>query len=161
MKKAAFLDRDGTIIHDVGYLSKLSDVFFIPGAIDLLGQLMQAGYELVVVTNQSGVARGYFCEDFVRETHRYMSESLASRNITFAGLYYCPHHAEQAVQPFYLKDCTCRKPKPGMLVQAAQDHGYDLTSSLMIGDTARDLEAGRAAGCRVFHIDDALRKTAW
>ena len=161
MKKAAFLDRDGTIIHDVGYLSKLSDFLFLPGAIDLLKRLTQAGFELIVVTNQSGVARGYYEEEFVHQTHRHMCTQLAGQGIHFVGLYYCPHHPEKAVQEKFLKDCVCRKPKPGMLIQAAQDHGYDLKASLIIGDSPRDLEAGQAAGCQIFHINDALRKTSW
>jgi D-glycero-D-manno-heptose 1,7-bisphosphate phosphatase len=161
MKKAAFLDRDGTIIYDVGYLSKLADCKFLPGAIDLLKRLQDDGYELVVVTNQSGIARGYFDEAFVQETHEFLAAQLLREGVTVKAFYFCPHHPEKAVRPDLLKDCDCRKPRAGMLVQAAQDLSIDLTASLMIGDTSRDLEAGKAAGCRAYHIDEAIAGAIW
>lgn len=158
MTKAAFLDRDGTLIYDVGYLSKISDCRFIPGVIELLQRLQAAGYELVVVSNQSGIARGYFDEAFVEQTHAFLAQQLAVEGITIAAWYFCPHHPTSSVRPELLQTCSCRKPLPGMLVQAAHDLEIDLTESLMIGDTSRDLEAGVAAGCRAFYIDDALSR---
>jgi D-glycero-D-manno-heptose 1,7-bisphosphate phosphatase len=156
MKKAAFFDRDGTLIHDVGYLSKLTDCRFIPGVIDLLLSLQQAGYMLVVVTNQSGIARGYFNESFVEETHNFLAARFLEHGVTVAAFYFCPHHPEKALRKDFLKACDCRKPLPGMFMQASRDLDIDLTASLMIGDSVRDLEAGRAAGCRVFLIDEVL-----
>lgn len=161
MKKAAFLDRDGTIIYDVGYLSKLADCQFLPGSIDLLKKLQAAGYVLVVVTNQSGIARGFFDESFVRETHEFLGQLLLQEGISIAGFYFCPHHPEKSLRADLLKVCDCRKPRAGMLIQAAQELDIDLSSSLMIGDTSRDLEAGRAAGCKVFHIDEAIAGAIW
>lgn len=156
MKKAAFLDRDGTIIYDVHYLSTLSDCRLLPGIIDLLQRLQQAGYLLVVVTNQSGIAKGLFDESFVEQTHTYLAQLLAAHGIKIAAFYYCPHHPTKAIRPELLHRCVCRKPLPGMLHQAAQDLNIDLAASLMIGDTARDIEAGLAASCRAYYIEVAL-----
>ena len=156
MKKAAFLDRDGTIIHDVGYLSNLANCRFMPGIIELLQRLQKAGYLLVVVTNQSGIARGYFDESFVEATHDFLETQLLQHGVTIAAFYFCPHHPEKSVRADLLQACDCRKPRAGMFIQAAQDLAIDLTASLMIGDSARDLEAGRAAGCRSYLIDEVL-----
>ena len=128
----------------------------MPGVVDLLVQLQQAGYLLIVVTNQSGIARGYFDEPFVEKTHTFLADELATYGIKIAAFYYCPHHPSLATRPELMQHCSCRKPAPGMLVQAAQEFDLDLTASLMIGDSPADFEAGSAAGCKVYHINDAL-----
>lgn len=161
VKKAAFLDRDGTIIYDVGYLSDLADCRFLPGIIQLLKKLQAAEYVLIVVTNQSGIARGFFDEQFVARTHEYLAAQLAREGVNITAFYYCPHHPEKSVSSKFLVDCDCRKPRPGMLIRAAKDHDIDLKNSLMIGDTARDIEAGTAAGCKAFYIDAALEGALW
>ncbi|MBM3886396.1 HAD family hydrolase [Candidatus Dependentiae bacterium] len=157
MKKAAFLDRDGTVIHDVHYLAQLEDCSLIPEIIPVLQYLQQAGYILVIVSNQSGVARGYFDEAFVLKTHDFLADMLAEHGIAITAFYFCPHHPTIAVRADLQQDCDCRKPKPGMLLQAAKELGVDLKASLMIGDSQRDLDAGLAAGCRAYHIDDVRR----
>lgn len=152
MKKAAFFDRDGTLIHDVNYLAKLDDIKLIPQAVRIARLCMERGYTVFVVTNQSGVARGFFDEDFVHKTHQFLSDELAGHGVKVEEYYYCPHHPTQAVDQRYKQDCNCRKPSPGMLLQAAQEHNIDLSSSLMFGDKALDLDAGRAAGCKSYDI---------
>jgi len=119
-RPAVFLDRDGTIIHEVGYLSRPEQVELLPGAIEGLQHLQQCGYALVIVSNQSGVARGYFPESAIHAVHRHLIEILEARGIHLAGMYYCPHHPEGTVQK-YRKTCRCRKPEPGMVEQAVRD----------------------------------------
>lgn len=149
MKKAAFFDRDGTLIKDVSYLSDLRDIQFLPGAIDLCLRLQAEGHLLFVVTNQSGIARGFFDCAFVEKTHRHLAQLFADNGVHFTQFYYCPHHPSQ--------NCLCRKPSPGMLMQAAQEHEIDLQKSIMFGDRASDVQAGVAAGCKSFYIWDAIR----
>jgi len=150
-RPSAFLDRDGTLIEDVGYLGDPERVRLLPGVAEGLRALRAAGYALVVVSNQSGVARGAFGElDVIRVMAR-MERALGLR---LDGLYWCPHHPEGVV-PRYARDCACRKPAPGMLIRAAQDLGLDLGRSLVVGDAARDLEAGAALGLRGYRVSAA------
>jgi D-glycero-D-manno-heptose 1,7-bisphosphate phosphatase len=148
--KAAFFDRDGTIIKDVSYLSNIFQVEIIPGVIEFCLDLQKQGYTLFVVTNQSGVARGFFTESFVTETHKYINKLFEEKGVFFKKWYLCPHHPEFGGKI----DCDCRKPKPGMLLTAAKEHNIDLTKSLMIGDALRDQQAGEAAGCKSIYIQD-------
>lgn len=148
-QKAAFFDRDGTLIKDVSYLSNINQIELIPGIVKFCLNLQKADYQLFVVTNQSGIARGYFDESFVQETHNILNDIFLKECVRFTKWYYCPHGSNGI--------CECRKPKPGMLLQAAQEYNLDLTKSLMFGDTSRDLEAGTAAGCRSFNILEALK----
>lgn len=150
--KAAFFDRDGTLIKDAHYLSKLEDVEVIPDAITIAGLCMALGFKIFVVTNQSGIARGYFDEAFVRTTHAYLQELFRPHGISFQAFYYCPHGPAD--------NCICRKPNPGMLQQAARDHNIDLAASLMFGDKQSDLDAGAAAGCSSFDITTLFGLTA-
>ena len=145
-RKAVFLDRDGTINVEVQYLSEVKDFQFIPGVPWALKCLKQAGYLLVVVTNQSGIGRGYYDEAALETIHSHMHEDLANFGAAIDACYFCPHHPEHATGD-YLKECGCRKPLPGMLQQAAQDLHIDLAASFMIGDKLADVEAGLAAGC--------------
>ena len=150
--KAAFFDRDGTLIKDVPYLSNLGDIQILPEATKIARILQEQGYTLFVVTNQSGVARGFFDEQFIHRTHTYLDTQLVLHGISIKQYYYCPHHPSQALLEQYRQDCTCRKPNPGMLLTAAQDHQIDLSASLMFGNSQTDLDAGLAAGCRAFDI---------
>ncbi|HVK18849.1 MAG TPA: HAD family hydrolase [Fimbriiglobus sp.] len=145
--EAVFLDRDGTLIEEVNYLSRVEQVRLIPGAAAAVRRVNEAGVRVVVVTNQAGVARGYFPESRVAEVHAHLSALLSEQGAHMDAYYYCPHHAAEGVGAFRV-DCDCRKPKPGMLRAAAADLGLDLTRSWMIGDKVCDLKAGAAAGCR-------------
>lgn len=144
-RKAAFLDRDGVINVDHGYVFRWEDFAFVPGAIDAMRRLQAAGYALVIVTNQSGVARGYYDEADVLRLHDTLREHLAGQGVTLAAIDHCPH-LPQATVPRYACDCACRKPAPGMLLRTAQQLGIDLGASLMFGDKASDVEAGVRAG---------------
>lgn len=145
-KPAVFLDRDGTINVEKDYLYRIEEFEFTPGAVEAIKLLNQAGYLVVVVTNQSGVARGYYTEADVATLHRHIDTVLASQGARVDAWYYCPHHDQG--KPPYNQTCDCRKPMPGMLQQAALDHAIDLTRSWMVGDKPADIDAGQAAGCK-------------
>lgn len=146
MKKAAFLDRDGVINIDHAYVHKIEEFDWVPGVLEAARTLSNAGYLLVVITNQSGIGRGYYDEsDFARLTD-WMKARFAEAGAPIAGVYFCPHHPEKANPP-YRTDCQCRKPHPGMLLKAAADLCIDLPSSIMFGDKPSDMTAGRSAGC--------------
>jgi len=147
LRPAVFLDRDGTVIEEVGYLSRPEQFRLLPGAAAAIRQLNERDIPVVLVTNQSGVARGKFSENDLAEIHRHLRELLATEDARLDAIYYCPHHPREGQAP-YRRDCVCRKPAPGMLQQAAREHGLDLAASVMIGDSLRDLEAGAAAGCK-------------
>jgi D-glycero-D-manno-heptose 1,7-bisphosphate phosphatase len=146
-KKAIFLDRDGTINEEKDYLHRIEDFAFIPGAPEAIRRLKGAGFLVMVVTNQSGVARGYFSREDVDRLHQHIQRELAKIGTAIDAFYLCPHHPEKGLGEFKV-DCDCRKGRPGMLLQAAAEHGIDLAASWMIGDKRADLEAGRAAGCQ-------------
>lgn len=144
-RAAAFLDRDGVINRDHGYVGRWEDFEFLPGAIEGMRLLQQYGYGLIVVTNQSGIARGFYTEaDFQLLTQRMMQE-LELQGVHLTAVYHCPHHPQGSVQELAI-ECDCRKPAPGMLLRAAQDHGLSMVDSVMIGDKTSDLQAGLAAG---------------
>jgi D-glycero-D-manno-heptose 1,7-bisphosphate phosphatase len=145
-RPAVFLDRDGTINEEKNYLHRIEDFEFIPGAPEAIRQLNQAGYLVLVVTNQSGVARGFFSLAEVDALHRHMVQLLAEYGARIDGFYVCPHHPT-AGQGEWRRDCSCRKGQPGLLLQAAAEHDIDLARSYMIGDKAADIEAGQRAGC--------------
>ncbi len=144
---AIFLDRDGTVIEDIGYIAQPGDVKLTRGCVEALSKFCAAGYQLVIVSNQSGVARGMFDESAVQQINRALEDLLSGQGIKLAGVYYCPFLAEGSEQQ-YKKDSDLRKPSPGMLLQAAQELDIDLSVSWMIGDTAEDVQAGKAAGCK-------------
>jgi D-glycero-D-manno-heptose 1,7-bisphosphate phosphatase len=147
MKPAVFLDRDGTMIEDVGYLDALDRVQYYPWTVDAIRLLNRAGFAVVVVTNQSGIARGLFSEAFVQETHRVIDARLAAGGARVDAYYYCPHHPAGRVAEF-ARACDCRKPGRGMIDRAARDHGLDPTRSFVIGDTWPDIGLARAVGAR-------------
>ena len=143
MNKAIFLDRDGTLNIDYGYVHEIDNFKFIDGAIDALRELKKMGYMLVLVTNQSGIARGYFSEAQFLQLTEWMDWSLAEQDVDLDGIYYCPHHPEGKGE--YKEDCDCRKPKSGMLLQAIKELKIDPTQSIMVGDKVEDLKAGIGA----------------
>ena len=147
MNAAVFLDRDGTVNEEVGYLSDLSRLKLLPGAAAAIRRLNEAGFKVVLVTNQSGVARGYFPESFVRDTHELLVRMLAVEGARLDGIYYCPHHPK-AGEPPYRRECDCRKPATGLLDRAARELSIDLHASFMVGDKWSDVELGHRAGCR-------------
>ena len=149
--KAVFLDRDNTLIVDPGYLAEPSAVKLLPGVELALKSLAQAGYKTVAVTNQSGIARGMLTEEALGEIHGELRRQLAERGAHLDAIYYCPFHPEGTVAEF-TGDSDLRKPKPGMLLKAAKEHDIDLSSSWMVGDSARDIEAGQRAGCRTVRV---------
>ncbi len=140
---AAFLDRDGTIIEDPGYLSDPEKIQFIPGAIDALRALQQAGYRLVLVTNQAGVARGLLTETDVQRVNERLMRLLAEAGVHLDGIYYCPHHPDYG-PPEYRRECDCRKPKPGMIHRAIRDLGLNPSRSVVIGDHVTDAALAQA-----------------
>ena len=143
MNKAIFLDRDGTLNIDYGYVHEIDNFKFIDGAIDALRELKKLGYMLVLVTNQSGIARGYFSEAQFLQLTEWMDWSLAEQDVDLDGIYYCPHHPEGKGE--YKEDCDCRKPKSGMLLQAIKELKIDPTQSIIVGDKVEDLKAGIVA----------------
>jgi len=145
MSRAAFLDRDGTLVEEVPYLHRPEQVVLLPGAAAALRALAAAGFALVVVTNQAGVARGYYDEAAVAATHRRLAELLAAEDVALDGIWYCPHHPDGLV-PAYARACPGRKPGPGMLRAAATALGLDLTRSWLIGNHPDDAAAAHAAG---------------
>jgi len=147
MKKACFLDRDGVLIVDKNYLHDVSQVELEPGAAEAVRLLNRNGYQVVVVSNQSGVARGYFTEAKVREVNQYIHRLLEADGARIDGWYFCPHHPKGTV-PEYTVKCDCRKPEPGLLLRAAKELDLDLQASYMIGDKVSDVEVGNRAGCR-------------
>lgn len=150
MKRAVFLDRDGTINIEKEYLYQSADFEFIPGAPEAIYRLNRADIMVVVVTNQSGVARGYYTEDDVENLHRHIDHELESSGAHIDAWFYCPHHP--AGRGSYALPCDCRKPLPGMLQEAAARYDIDLTNSTMIGDKLADIEAGTAAGCHTILV---------
>jgi len=146
-RPAIFLDRDGTITREVDYLRAVKDLRLLPGAASAVRTLNEAGFAVVVVTNQSGIARGLLTEKQFHEIHAALVQRLARHRARLDGMYYCPHHP-QATVARYRQECECRKPAPGLLRQAARELDLDLTHSYAIGDRARDLAPGRAVGCR-------------
>jgi len=145
-RRAVFLDRDGTINEEKDYLWRVEDFVFIPGAPEAIRSLREAGYLVIVVTNQSGVARGYFGMAEVEALHRHLQRELARFGTAVDAFYVCPHHPT-AGQGEYRRQCDCRKGRPGLLLQAAAELGIDLAHSFMVGDKLADIEAGRRAGC--------------
>ncbi|MBN2186889.1 MAG: D-glycero-beta-D-manno-heptose 1,7-bisphosphate 7-phosphatase [Dehalococcoidia bacterium] len=142
--RAVFLDRDGTIARDVPYCSRLEDFELLEGVGEGIRMLSEAGFKVIVVTNQSGIARGYFTEAMLDRIHQKMKSDSASYGAHIDAIYYCPHHPDEG--------CDCRKPKPTLILRAAREHNIDLTESFSIGDKLQDIEAGHAAGCRTVLI---------
>jgi D-glycero-D-manno-heptose 1,7-bisphosphate phosphatase len=145
--KAVFIDRDGCLIHEFGYISKIRNVKFFKRSFDALRLLRDNGFKIVVVTNQSGVARGYFPESFVRETHSYIAGQLKKKGLKIDAYLYCPHHRKATISK-YKKDCECRKPRQGMIKIAQKRFNLDLKQSFTMGDKLSDVKLGHNGGMK-------------
>jgi D-glycero-D-manno-heptose 1,7-bisphosphate phosphatase len=144
-RAAVFVDRDGTLIDEVGYLNHLDRMRFLPGAARAVRRLNDRGLLVLVVTNQSGLANRIFDLDLLEQVHARLAEHLGREGARLDGVYYCPHHPA-AADPALRMVCDCRKPRAGLLLRAAREHGVDLSRSYMVGDTSHDLAAAREAG---------------
>jgi len=158
-RKAVFLDKDGTLVRDIPYNVDPRRVKLETGACEALRLLHARGYLLIVVSNQSGIARGFFPEKALLGVRRKLIDIFSRSGVPLAGFYYCPHHPEGIV-PGYRTRCFCRKPHPGMLLRAAKDLQVELRLSWMVGDILDDVEAGKIAGCRTILIDNG-NETQW
>lgn len=143
-RRFVLLDRDGTINAEAHYLSKPEQLVFVPGAVEGMRHMRRLGLGLVIVTNQSGVARGYFDQNGLTAIHEHLRRMLDAEGVTIDGIYVCPHGPED--------DCTCRKPLPGMIDLAVAEHGFDPARSFMIGDKAADVDMGRCIGATTFLV---------
>ena len=157
---AVFLDRDGTLIEEVHYLRRSDQIHLLEGAAEALRLAQSAGLAAVLITNQSAVGRGFLAESGLREIHQHLNELLEAQDTRLDGIYYCPHHPEADLED-YRRVCPCRKPNPGMLLQAARDLHLDPEKSLMVGDTFHDIEAGRRAGCRTALVETGYGAGTW
>ncbi|HUN56152.1 MAG TPA: D-glycero-beta-D-manno-heptose 1,7-bisphosphate 7-phosphatase [Smithella sp.] len=146
-KTAVFLDRDGTINEEVGYLDRLDKFKIIPCAYEAIKLINESGMKAVVISNQAGVAKGLFTEDLVKTINEHLQTALRQKGAYIDNFYYCPHHPTEGTEP-YRQVCDCRKPAPGMLLQAAQDLNIDLTKSYLVGDRFNDMEAAKSVGAK-------------
>ncbi len=150
-ERCVFLDRDNTIMEDPGYLTDVGAVRLLPGADLALQSLSQVGYKLIMVTNQSAVARGLLSEESLERIHGELRRQLHDRGVHLDAVYYCPFHTEGTIEEF-ARESNDRKPNPGMLLRAAGEHNIDLVNSWMVGDSPRDVEAGQRAGCKTIRV---------
>lgn len=159
LSKAVFLDKDGTLIKNVPYNVDPELIRLTDGALEALRLLQAGGYKLIVVSNQSGIARGLFDEEDLLPVETRLQRLLSAAYVSLDDFYYCPHHPAGVV-PQYARQCSCRKPKPGMLFNAADDHQINLAESWLIGDILHDVEAGNLAGCKTILVDNG-NETEW
>ncbi|NEX60371.1 D-glycero-alpha-D-manno-heptose-1,7-bisphosphate 7-phosphatase [Noviherbaspirillum galbum] len=157
--RAIFLDKDGTLVENVPYNVNPALIRLSWNAGPALQIFKSLGYKLIVVSNQSGIAKGLFTENALQPVEHRLAERLVQYGVTLDGFYYCPHSPDGVIGRYAIS-CTCRKPMPGMLLRAAKEHGIDLSQSWMIGDILHDVEAGRRAGCRTVLIDNG-NETEW
>lgn len=146
MYKACFLDRDGVLIEEEDYLCDPAKARLCPGAVEAIKLAHDAGWKVILISNQAGIAKGKFKMEDLKAVHAKVEELLAAQGVALDGYYYCPHHAKGIV-PEYTRECPCRKPGPGMILKAAEEHDLDVKNSFMVGDRLTDLEAGVNAGC--------------
>lgn len=158
MTPAVFLDRDGTLIEDVGYLDRVERLLIYPWAIDAVRLLNQGGYHVVIITNQAGVARGFFKEAFLAEVHGEIRSRFRTGGARIDGFYYCPHHPDAPIEE-YRQVCDCRKPAPGLVRKASQDLSLDLARSFVVGDRWLDVRLGRAVGARSLLVRTGYGRT--
>lgn len=159
MNKAIFIDKDGTLIPDIPYNADGDKIILQPDVVDGLRLLQDEAYLLIIITNQAGIARGYFNENDFSAVITRICQLLDHEGIRLTDVYYCPHHPEGRVEPYNI-ECNCRKPLPGLIWQAATEHNIDLDRSWMIGDILNDVEAGNRAGCRTVLVDKGY-ETEW
>jgi len=162
VRPAIFMDRDGTVSHEIGYVNHVSRFRPFAYAVDAVRLVNRSPFAAVLVTNQAGVARGYFPESVIGDVHASLEATLAAGGARFDGIYYCPHHPSVGAPP-YRKDCDCRKPRPGLLHRAAADLGLDLARSWVIGDRLGDLELAWSVGARAVLVKSGygLGELAW
>ena len=160
MNRAVFIDRDGTISEEVGYINHASRFRLFPYSAAALKQLHENGYLAIVITNQAGVARGYFSEDMVQNIHRRMTDELTASGATLDAIHYCAHHPLVGEPPYRL-DCDCRKPKPGLLLRAARDFDIDMGQSWMVGDRYSDIELAANAGVQSVLVLSGYGRGEW
>jgi D-glycero-D-manno-heptose 1,7-bisphosphate phosphatase len=160
MKRAVFIDRDGTISEEVGYINHPSRFRVFPYAAAAIKHLNDAGWLAIVVTNQAGVARGYFSEDMIQTVHGEMTKALENGGARLDAVYYCAHHPSVGELP-YRFDCDCRKPKPGLISRAARDFSIDLAGSWMVGDRYSDVELARNAGVKSMFVLSGYGRGEW
>lgn len=153
MNKAIFLDRDGTINVEKNYLYRIDDFEFLPGVVDALKQLQRAGFMLIIITNQSGIARGYYTEKDFQKLNEWMVTQLKMQDVIIDQVYFCPHLPDAEVEK-YRKDCNCRKPKLGMFQQAIADYNIQLSKSYAIGDKIRDCAICEQTVCKGFLVGE-------
>ena len=159
VRKAIFLDKDGTLIPDVPYNVDLNKISLSPNTVDGLLALQEEGFMLLIISNQSGIARGFFNHAALVKVEHKIQSLLQKHGLSLAGFYYCPHHPESKIAMYKL-DCSCRKPKPGLILEAGLDHQIDLSQSWLIGDILHDIEAGHRAGCKAVLINNG-NETDW
>ena len=160
MNRAVFIDRDGTISEEVGYINHVSRFRLFPYSAAALKQLHDNDYLAIVITNQAGVARGYFSEEMVQAIHKQMTKDLESSGARVDAIYYCAHHPTVGEPPYQL-DCDCRKPKPGLLLRAARDYDIDLANSWMVGDRYSDIELAANAGVKSALVLSGYGRGEW
>jgi D-glycero-D-manno-heptose 1,7-bisphosphate phosphatase len=159
-RPAVFIDRDGTLTEEVGYVNHPSRLRLLPRSAAAVRRLNEAGIAAVVATNQAGIARGYFSEEVMHAVHEQLVGQLKDAGAHLDGLYVCPHHPTEGVAPFR-SDCDCRKPKPGLLLRAARDLDLDLSGSSMVGDKASDLSVARPVGARAILVLTGYGRGEW
>lgn len=167
LRPAIFLDRDGTVTDEVGYINHVSRAKIYPFAAEAVRMLKSTGLPVIIVTNQSGVGRGYFTEEIVGQVHRMVQDNLEAAGTTIDAYYHCPHHPSAVVEK-YRQECRCRKPGTGMPEEAAEKFGIDLSRSWVVGDTYRDMKMGFAIGARTILLmtgygrgEYEYRRTEW
>jgi D-glycero-D-manno-heptose 1,7-bisphosphate phosphatase len=160
MKRALFIDRDGTISEEIGYVNHPSRYRIFPYSAEAIKLLNDAGWLAILVTNQAGVARGYFTEDVIGMVHEILVKGLAEGGAKLDAIYYCPHHPSVG-EPPYRTECNCRKPKPGLIHRAAQEFNIDLSSSWMVGDRYSDCELARNAGTHAAFVMSGYGRGEW
>ncbi|GAC1390541.1 MAG: HAD family hydrolase [Ktedonobacteraceae bacterium] len=151
-QRALFLDRDGTLVHASHYPSRPEQLRLYDGIGPALQALQQCGFRLIIITNQAGIARGYFTEADLQRMHEHLTNQLGTLGVYVDGVYHCPHHPEGVIQELAIA-CACRKPQPGMVLRAAHDLNLDLEHSWFVGDILDDVEAGNRAGCHTILVD--------
>lgn len=159
MNKAVFIDRDGTLIKDVPYNANPALIEFLPGAVEALIALKKNNFWVILISNQPGIASGFFTMDELKEMNKALRQILLYYDVALDGVYYCPHHPEGKIEKYSI-ECDCRKPKPGLILKAAAEHNIDLSNSWMIGDILNDVEAGNLAGCKTILLDNG-NETEW
>ena len=159
-RRAVFMDRDGTISEEIGYVNHPSRYRVFPYSAEAVRLLNEAGWLAILVTNQAGVARGYFTEDLIDATHDVLKQEMARSGARLDAIYYCAHHPSVGEPPYRI-DCDCRKPKPGLIMRAAADFPLDLAASWMIGDRYSDIELARNAGLRSAFVMSGYGRGEW